>query len=272
MMNSFKIAFIYLIVSKGSFAQESSDYNKEILNGKFKIVYNLNPKYFCYNDLEIIDPGIVVIPCDSAVYMAGLNLNYFKFNKKNISGVGPSTDSTIFYINNSKENVIVHKLSKSNKSQTDIILFKINKGNFHLKVVNRNLFYLYGVSSSGESKIYRYFEKKLDTLLSSKKIISQLDIMNQSTLIFNLDSAIYIYPIAEKPKRVFQCPNLIDGLTIRKDGSVYFSTVLGVFQLDNKFAISQLTTDKIHGKLRYYKRSLFVLNLFDPCIIEIEPK
>lgn len=266
------LLFWIIIFIQFTSAQNSFDFNKETLKGKVKLYYPLKPISFCYNDIEILDPGFPIVPCDSGAFMPGLNKFYYKDKKKKINCLSISNiDATTYYINSTSKESTIHKLKKDNTSSIDSIIGKIDKGEYYIKAINRKLFYFYGTNEKGKTAICRFFNGKIDTLFFSNIAVSQLDILNATTLVFSQESSIVVLSLGSKPKKIFQCPDLIDGVAVGKDGSLFFSTKNGIFNIDKKFAISQITTGKIHGKLRFYKRGLFVLNNYFPCVLEIQP-
>lgn len=282
----FKNEKIYLLSNKFSCLYEISpnlkqrnksesippfNYKKETLNGVVKVFYPIKPNYFCYNDIEVLSSGYPIIPCDSGAFIPGLNKFYYKEYDKKIHSIAiTKSSSAAYYVNRTKRGNSINMINYNNSTINDQQIMKLGKGNYFLRIVNDNSFYCYGKESNGVFRIYRYSNHKFDTIYTSNKIISQLDIINNETIIFNEDSAIITLTIGSKPQKIFQCSDLIEGVSTSRDGSIFFSTELGVFRLNKEYELNQITTQKIHGKLRCYKSGFYILNTYYPSIIEIQ--
>jgi hypothetical protein len=109
--------------------------------------------------------------------------------------------------------------------------------------------------------ICQYYNKKVDTLYHCSKMINQLEVINESTIIFSYENEIIIYPLTGKPTVLFNAgKSSIYGFTSDNAGGLYVSIDEGIVKIDNKKQQSFISTKQVKGKLRFFNDELFVLD------------
>jgi hypothetical protein len=223
--------------------------------------FEIGSKFFV-NYLGFVKPNIAIVPCNGGAFSPNWHLWYLK-TQDSILSVEPSYLDTSLVITRTSRNVFeIMKVSMDTmkKKMTPLVLTR----GFVFYAVPSNFvkdLTFYVVGSHNNFNICQYYNGKVDTLFNCDKMINQLEVINQSTILFCYDNKLIMYPLAGKPSVLYQADKYsIYGFTSDETGGLYVSIDLGIIKINSKKEQTLISTSSIKGKLRYFNKELYILD------------
>lgn len=232
--------------------------------------FNINKAYFI-DYLSFVKPNIPIVPCMGGIYCPDMKAWYFKTNDTILSVEPSYLDSSLIITLSSRNLYEVEKVfPDSSKNPRPLVLtrgyvFYAVPSNF---VIGQ---YFYVVGDNKGFSVCKLFDQKVDTIFrSDSSMIDQLQVLNDSTILFSVNHKIECYPFTnksyklsngKKPYSIFDATKqTIYGFTIDQNGNLYVSLDLGIIKIAKDKTHKLIIGNTVKGKLRFFYKSLYILD------------
>lgn len=257
----FRYLLVILTLLVGLNANSQNIEVKELININKPFDQNPFPKVkHAIHNFAVIDPGISVLPIAGGVYIAGWNKWFMGPSAKGlIHAVDYLPKDTSVYLIAEKENKKMLLLMKETAGKnTTSNLANLPAGSYNLKCVAKNLIYILGRQDK-LWKVWKYDGKGLKLFFESDIAINDMAPTATDLVMAIGNTVTYFGPNVSK--EVIKLDIKIDGLAIDGDGTLFVSTEKGILHYLSPDYLSDadIITSYIHGKLRIYKKTLYVL-------------
>lgn len=247
-----KKIFLILVIA---IMQHSVTFSQEIYNLK-KVNKLLYPNsIYKINNFVVRGNGVVYLPLEGGIYMPGLNCWYLKPSQKTMILDMAQTlegNDILYIIGKNTQKIILHDDKEPFKALTDL-----EKGEFYLVPINKDLVYIIGKHEDDGFGIWRFFNKKIQNIFKSRSPITICAALDKNTLVFSIDKSLILFKVGKTPKIILQTDADIDGLAITTEGNIFISTLEGVYRL-NKNSKVDIIALGIHGSLKYHNSKLYI--------------
>jgi len=223
--------------------------------------YEINDNYFV-DYLGLIRPDIAVLPCEGGAFSPNWQLWYFK-TRDSILSIEPSYIDTTLILTRTTKNIFEIIKVSTDTIKKKIIPLVLTKGLVFYAVPSNYIkgLIFYVVWNKNKFNICQYYNSKVDTIFHCDKMISQLEVINKSKIIFSYENKIVIYPLTGKPSLLFDAgKSNIFGVCSDNAGGLFVSLDKGILKIDDNKQQKLISTDSIKGKLKYFNKKLYILD------------
>ncbi|RZK36325.1 MAG: hypothetical protein EOO61_10525 [Hymenobacter sp.] len=261
----------FLFIAHSVYAQESK-LDKLILSKK-GYSQNAYPHANAVFSFAVMDPGVVLVPVAGGIYLAGWQKWFLMPSKKTLSFAADycKPDSSIYFFATDKTKSFVLKSAGDEKKAAFVKIVEMPAGVYGLKAVSAKVLWIWG-KQDGFWGIWKYDYKQLKLVYKTDLAIVDVAPLNENNLAVATTHSILTVGSKQAPREVIKMDVEIDGLAINYDATLFVSTEKGILHyLSPEFAEdAEVVTYGIHGVLRRYQKSLYVLWQEDNQVVGIK--
>lgn len=264
------LCFIALCASPACAQQEPLDKLVLLKKGYSQNSYPHAGSIFSFT---VMAPGVILVPVAGGVYIAGWK-KWFLMPSKAISSFAADyceADSSCYFFAANKGKSLVVKSVGNEKSTSFSKVAEMPLGLYSLKVVSPQVTWIWGKQDNAWC-IWRYNRNQLNLIYKSDLPIVDVAPLNENNVAVATRNTIITMGIKQAPKEVIKIDIGIDGLAIDADATLFVSTEKGILHYlsPDMAEDAEVVTYGIHGVLRRYHKSLYVLWQEDSQVVEIK--
>ena len=226
---------------------------------KFKC-YNISNTYFI-NYFSIIKPNLAIVPCKGGIYCPNLKAWYFKTNDTILSAEPSYIDTSLIITLTSRNLFEIEKIfTDTNKKIKPLVLtkgyvFYSAPSNFKKDL------YFYVVGDSKGFNVCKLYKHKVDTIFRSDTLIEQLQVINDTAILYSIGNKIKCYLLAGKSYSIFNAgEDTIHGFTMDNNDNLYVSLDIGILKISKQKKRTLIINKIVKGKLRFLNKTLYILD------------
>lgn len=268
--NGFWILVLALVQCINAYAQNIEV--KELINVNKPFDQNLFPRVnHAIHNFTVMDPGIPVLPIAGGVYIAGWKKWLLNPSAKSIIHAIDylPKDTSIYLIAERESKKMLLQLKETGSGNATHYLTALPTGCYNIKCAGKNLIYLIGKEDK-LWKVWRYNGNQVQVFFESELPINDIATIGMDIVMAIGNTVVYYGP--KVSREVIKLDIKVDGVAIDTDGTLYVSTEKGILHYLSPDYISDadIITSYIHGKLKVYKKTLYVLWREQNQILELE--
>ncbi|WP_199139632.1 hypothetical protein [Pedobacter sp. ASV12] len=234
---------------------------KELININKPFEQSLFPKVsHAIHNFAVIDPGLSVVPIAGGIYIAGWKKWFLAPSAKSIVHAIDylPNDTSVYLIAEKEGKKMLLQLNGAATNNTPVLLAYLPGGSYNIRCVNKNLMYIMGRQDK-LWKVWKYNGKELQLFFESEIAINDMATTTTAVVMAIGHTVVYYGP--KVSREVIKLDLKIDGIAIAADGTLFVSTEKGILHYLSPEYISDadIVTSYIHGKLRVFKNTLYVL-------------
>ncbi|MGI4863788.1 MAG: hypothetical protein ACRYFZ_07665 [Janthinobacterium lividum] len=222
---------------------------------------NPYPKVKNITNFTIMYPGIALVPAGGGIFMAGWQKWFLNPARENLTFAVDycEADASFYLFTTTKTKSVILKLTENEQSPYTKVL-EMPLGIYGLKAISPQAFWIWGQQGASWC-IWKYDAKALKLVYQSAAVIRDVAPLNERTLAVATDHSIITLSQGDAATEIIKMDAQIDGVAIDTDGTLFVSTEKGILHyLSPELADdAEIVTYGIHGIVRRYQKSLYVL-------------
>ncbi|UOQ96716.1 hypothetical protein MUN81_15885 [Hymenobacter sp. 5317J-9] len=204
--------------------------------------------------------------------MAGWNKWFLAPSKQNLTFAIDycEADMSFYFFTTNKTQSVLLKLT-DNEQSPYVKVLEMPVGIYSLKVVSPKAIWVWG--QQGESWcIWRHDGTQLKLVYKMKQVIRDIAPINEDNVVVATSRSVITLGVTHAPKEIIKMDAELDGLAVSPDGTLFVSTEKGILHYLSPEMVddAEIVAYTIHGKLRRYRKSLYVLWREDNQVLEIK--
>jgi hypothetical protein len=254
------IYFLFLLLPFSSLGEEQTKTN-QIVFFPFTSSTNISPLNF-----SICSPGLVLVPLDGGIKVAGWDFWLYKKNDIFIKSLACNDKKQLFLI--SQENFLLEVTGGLNTGKRKKI-FQLPSGNFKILSNNNNRLLIYGQKEDREWVLFSKSDRQeVQKIWSGNQDISSVAFLGRDAFLTAIEGKLLLWRKNDIPLALNVFEDSIDGLAAGTDGSVFVSLPYGIFKMTQVNEL-ELISKQVHGSLQYRNKSLYVLSNEESSVVQI---
>lgn len=214
-------------------------------------------------------PGLVLVPLQGGLFLAGLNGWYYAPHGLPIHAVASSPEGELYVIRAADDADVVFRWKSGVKRAQPQELARLPKGKYQMLVDRGDCVWIWGLTGDGSYRLWLIEPAHAARALSTTRTpITAVAMNGRSGALVGLGKLLVAMERGRVPIKVAELPAPPEGLAVDASGAIYFSTSAGVFRTPSPRRI-EVVARGVHGPLALRHGDLFVLAREQRAVVQI---